>query len=70
MSDKRVPGDEALQKLEAQDPQKGRIVMLKFFTGLTMDEIASELDISKSSLERQWRYIRAWLYKELDTAED
>jgi RNA polymerase sigma factor (TIGR02999 family) len=62
--------DEALQKLEAQDPQKGRIVMLKFFTGLTMEEIAAELGVSKSSIERQWRYIRAWLYKELDTTDD
>jgi RNA polymerase sigma factor (TIGR02999 family) len=62
--------DEALQKLEAQDSQKSQIVMLKFFTGLTMDEIARELGVSKSSIERQWRYIRAWLYKELDTTQD
>jgi RNA polymerase sigma factor (TIGR02999 family) len=59
--------DDALRKLEAGDPQKGKIVMLKFFAGLTMDEIAAELGVSKSSLEREWRYIRAWLYKELDS---
>ena len=58
--------DDALKKLEAIDREKGRIVMLRFFAGLTMDEIASELGTSKSSIERQWRYIRAWLYKELD----
>jgi len=58
--------DDALKKLEASDPAKGRIVMLRFFAGLTMEEIASELETSKSSIERQWRYIRAWLYKELD----
>ena len=59
--------DEALKKLEAQDPRKGQIVVLKFFGGLTMDEIARELEVSKSSIERDWRYIRAWLYKELDS---
>jgi RNA polymerase sigma factor (TIGR02999 family) len=58
--------DDALKKLEQNDPAKGRIVMLRFFAGLTMEEIANELDTSKSSVERQWRYIRAWLYKELD----
>ena len=58
--------NEALTKLEANDPVKGRIVTMRFFAGSTMDEIASELGISKSSVERQWRYIRAWLYKELD----
>jgi RNA polymerase sigma factor (sigma-70 family) len=54
--------------LEASDPGKGRIVMLRFFAGLTMEEIADELGTSKSSIERQWRYTRAWLYKELDDA--
>lgn len=61
--------DDALKKLEASDPAKGRIVMLRFFAGLTMEEIASELETSKSSIERQWRYIRAWLYKELDESD-
>jgi len=44
-------------------------VILRFFAGLTMEEIATELDTSKSSIERQWRYIRAWLYKELDDSD-
>jgi RNA polymerase sigma factor (TIGR02999 family) len=61
--------DEALKKLESQDPEKAQIVMLRFFTGMTMDEIAVELNTSKSSVERQWRFIRAWLYKELDESE-
>ena len=62
--------EEALAKLEARDPAKGRIVTMRFFAGLTMNEIASELGTSKSSVERQWRYIRAWLYKELDEMGD
>jgi RNA polymerase sigma factor (TIGR02999 family) len=61
--------DEALKKLESQDPEKGQIVTLRFFAGMTMEEIAHELNTSKSSVERQWRYIRAWLYKELDESE-
>jgi RNA polymerase sigma factor (TIGR02999 family) len=60
--------DEALKKLELQDPEKGQIVLLRFFAGMTMEEIANELTTSKSSVERQWRYVRAWLYKELDEA--
>ena len=58
--------NEALEKLEAEDPQKGRIVLLKFFAGLSMQEIADDLEVSKTHVEREWRYIRAWLYKELD----
>jgi RNA polymerase sigma factor (TIGR02999 family) len=61
--------DEALKKLELQDPEKSEIVTLRFFAGMTMEEIAHELNTSKSSVERQWRYIRAWLYKELDESE-
>ena len=58
--------DEVLTKLESQDARKGQIVMLRFFSGLNMQEIADTLEVSKSSIERDWRYIRAWLYKELD----
>ena len=62
--------DEALAKLEADDPRKGRIVMLRFFAGLTMEEIAADLNVSKATVEREWRYIRAWLYKELGGMDD
>jgi RNA polymerase sigma factor (TIGR02999 family) len=62
--------DEAIKKLESDAPEKAQIVILRFFAGMTMDEIAIELRTSKSSVERQWRYIRAWLYKELDESED
>ena len=58
--------DEALTKLEQEDPDKARLVMLRFFAGMTMDEIAKELDTSKSSVERQWRSIRSWLCNELE----
>ena len=58
--------DEALRKLESDDPDKAKIVMLRFFAGLTMKEIALDLRVSITTVEREWRYIRAWLYKELD----
>ena len=60
--------DEALEKLESEDENKAKIVVLRFFAGRTMQEIAMDLGVSKSTIEREWRYIRAWLYKELDEA--
>ena len=62
--------DEVLKKLEEASPMKGQIVNLRFFAGLTMQEIATELGTSKSTIEREWRFIRAWLYKELDDSTD
>ena len=57
--------DEALGRLSTQDAQRGRVVELRFFGGLTIDETAAVLDISPRAVERQWRYARAWLYREL-----
>jgi RNA polymerase sigma factor (TIGR02999 family) len=56
---------EALEDLEARDPLKGQIVLLRYFTGLTIDETAAVLGMPERSLDRQWRYIRAWLRKRL-----
>ncbi len=60
--------DEALQRLEADDPRKGRIVNLRYFAGLTAEETAAALDVSVGTVEREWRYIKAWLHTQL--AED
>jgi RNA polymerase sigma factor (TIGR02999 family) len=56
---------EALAELEAHDPLKSQIVLLRYFTGLTMDETAMVLGIPQRTLDRHWRYIRAWLSKRL-----
>ena len=56
---------EALAELEASDPLKARIVLLRYFTGLTMDETADVLGMPQRTLDRHWRYIRAWLMKRL-----
>lgn len=57
--------DDALNDLEAMDPQKSRLVVMRFFGGLTHDEIAEVMEVSTSTVERQWRLARAWLFKAL-----
>jgi RNA polymerase sigma factor (TIGR02999 family) len=52
---------EALDELTETDPRKGRIVELKFFGGLTTEEIAEALEISSATVERDWKFARAWL---------
>jgi RNA polymerase sigma factor (TIGR02999 family) len=64
-SDDVLAVHEALGELEARDPLKGQIVLLRYFTGLTMDETAAVLEIPERTLDRQWRYVRAWLVKRL-----
>jgi RNA polymerase sigma factor (TIGR02999 family) len=55
--------DEALRALEAVDPQKGRIVELRYFTGLSIEETAEVLKISPTTVRREWRRAKAWLYR-------
>ena len=56
---------EALEELEKQDPLKAKIVLVRYFSGLTMEETADVLGLSASTLDRKWRYIRAWLLDRL-----
>ena len=55
--------DEALRALEALDAQKGRIVELRYFTGLSVEETAEVLKISPTTVRREWRRAKAWLYR-------
>lgn len=57
--------DEALEKLHAQDPQKARVVVLKFFGGLTNLEVAESLGVTERTVERQWAYAKAWLFESM-----
>ena len=57
--------DSALQKLEALDPDQGRIVELRFFGGLTVEETAAALGISPATVKRDWAVAKGWLYREL-----
>jgi RNA polymerase sigma factor (TIGR02999 family) len=57
--------DAALDRLADRDPQKARLVELRYLAGLTGDQAAAVLGISPSSADRQWVYTRAWLRREL-----
>jgi RNA polymerase sigma factor (TIGR02999 family) len=57
--------DAALEKLAALDPQQAKIVELRYFGGLTVEEAAEALDISPATVKRHWTVARAWLKKEL-----
>jgi RNA polymerase sigma factor (TIGR02999 family) len=58
--------NEALTRLEAEEPAKARLVQLRFFAGLSIPEAAEALGISVPTAERWWRYARNWLYSELE----
>ncbi len=60
--------DDALSDLGEMDPQKARLVELRFFGGLTMAEIAEVLGISEDAVRWNWRLARAWLLQQLDAA--
>ncbi len=62
--------DEAMRRLEAKDPRKGQIVNLRYFVGLTVQETAAALGVSVTTIEREWRYIRAWLRARLAEGDD
>ena len=57
--------EEALEQLAARDERKCRVVELKFFGGLTTEEIAEVLEISVATGDREWSFARAWLHKEI-----
>jgi RNA polymerase sigma factor (TIGR02999 family) len=57
--------EDALQRLNTMDARKARVVELKFFGGLTMDEIAEVVGISRATAEREWSFARAWLFNAL-----
>jgi len=57
--------DEALTRLEAIDPEQARIVDLRFFAGLSIEEAADALGMSPATLKRRWSLARAWLFRAL-----
>lgn len=61
--------DEALERLEEVNPQWARIVVLKFFGGMTNKETAETLGIGESSVERYWASAKVWLYKHMCSHE-
>ncbi len=57
--------DEALEKLAQLDSRKSRVVELRYFGGLSLEETAAVLEVSVMTVRRDWRAARAWLYKEV-----
>lgn len=57
--------DEALERLEALDPEQARIIELRYFVGLTVEEAADALSMSPATLKRRWALARAWLFRAL-----
>ncbi|HXW07733.1 MAG TPA: sigma-70 family RNA polymerase sigma factor [Vicinamibacterales bacterium] len=61
--------DDALRRLSLVDPRKSRIVELRFFGGLTLDETAAVLKVSSRTILREWDLAKAWLRREMDAQE-
>lgn len=57
--------NEALEKLKLRDPEKARLVELRYFVGLTVDETAEVLGVSPRQVDKEWHFARAWLQREL-----
>jgi RNA polymerase sigma factor (TIGR02999 family) len=57
--------DEALRQFEIEDPLKARLVKLRYFAGLSLQEAAAALGVSAAAAKRQWVYARSWLYGKL-----
>ena len=63
--DKVLLINEMLERLEAVDSEAARVVVLKFFGGLTRQEVAENLNISERMVDRQWSYAKAWLLRHI-----
>ncbi len=64
-SDNLLALDEALTKLAAEEPAKADLVNLRYFAGLSLEEAADVLGISRTTASRHWTYARVWLFSEL-----
>ena len=68
-SDDLIALDEALEKLASIDKIKADLVKLRYFAGLTIEQVAELVGISQTTAKRHWRYTRAWLYREITNSE-
>jgi RNA polymerase sigma-70 factor (ECF subfamily) len=69
-SDELVALDEALERLAQFDARQSRVVELRFFGGLTVEETAEALGISPKTVKRDWSVARAWLHREVSKSRD
>jgi RNA polymerase sigma factor (sigma-70 family) len=61
--------DEALDELAKLDSRKGRVVELRYFGGLSLEETAAVLEVSTMTVRRDWRAAKAWLYKRVTSGQ-
>ncbi len=61
--------DSALSKLEKMDERKVRVVEMRYFAGMSIEEIASVLEVSEITVMRDWQFARSWLRKEIENSE-
>jgi RNA polymerase sigma factor (TIGR02999 family) len=61
--------DEAIESLAAENPECAKVVVMRFFAGLSIDEVATALEISASTAKRHWAYARAWLFDALRASD-
>ena len=64
-SEKVLLLDEALERLQARDPDKARVVVLKFYGGHTDREVAESLGVTERTVERHWAFAKAWLFQSI-----
>lgn len=62
--------DEALDRLQTQDGRAAEIVMLRYFAGLTEEQVARALGVSRRTVQGDWRYARVWLFAQLSGGDD
>jgi RNA polymerase sigma factor (TIGR02999 family) len=62
--------DDALQALAKIDARQSQVVELRFFAGLSLEEISSALDVAPATVQRDWTAARAWLHREMSRASD
>jgi len=67
--DELLAVSDALTDLEREDPRKAALVKLRYFTGLTLEEAARALGMSRATADRHWGYAKAWLYRRIAGAE-
>jgi RNA polymerase sigma factor (TIGR02999 family) len=69
-ADELLALDEAIARLELEDPEMARVVQLRFFVGMNHEEVAKVLGVSAVTARRHWRYARSWLRRELQNEPD